>query len=84
MKKYLIGLLLTVLTFSSLYAQQCNNFILNGTIINKDSGRLYLRYTFNSKKVIDSAELKNGKFSFMGFLDEPTKAELLRAINTTY
>lgn len=58
------------------YAQHLNQFTIDGTFVGNSIGKLYLLYSKNNKRVIDSAEIKNGKFYFQGIIEEPTKAEL--------
>lgn len=61
---------------SNTYSQGAGKFTLDGTVIGRNSGKLYLVYTTKSEHITDSAEIINGRFEFNGFLDEPTKAEL--------
>lgn len=58
------------------YAQDSKEFTLDGTVIGRSSGKLYLIYSTKNKRIIDSAEIRNGKFNFHGAIDEPTTAEL--------
>ena len=51
------------------------NFILDGTVYNRDTGYIVLRYTNSSGKWIhDTAILQNGKFRFDGKISEPVRA----------
>lgn len=55
--------------------QSGNRFVLNGTISGKDNGIMYLYYTGkDGKRVVDSSNVVNGKFSFRGNISEPTMA----------
>lgn len=59
------------------YAQQKlkNEFILQGTMLNRQDGLVYLSYqNMEGKYFRDSAFIKNGKFGFKGMISEPTMA----------
>lgn len=76
--KYPLYLLLAVLCYSCVYAQSVttnHSFFLKGKIDGKDSGFVYLTYAdSNQNSIVDSVELRNGEFSFTGFITEPTYA----------
>jgi thiol-disulfide isomerase/thioredoxin len=71
-----IAFVLNTLMFSTLSAQHRNTFILRGSVSGKDNGKIYLRYSYQNKKILDSSNIKDGNFVFNGLLDEPVKAEL--------
>lgn len=76
MKNIIVLLVLQTSFFSTLNAQDKNTFIVSGSVLGKPSGEIYLRYTAKNKTVTDSTQLRDGKFTFSGLLDEPTIAEL--------
>jgi thiol-disulfide isomerase/thioredoxin len=51
-------------------------FTLKGEIDGKDSGKVVLRYFLNTTLIRDTAQIKNGKFIFMGRVFEPITATL--------
>lgn len=54
-----------------------DQFVINGSISGVEGGVLYLSYSnSNNKRVMDSARIKNGKFSFNGSINGPTIAYL--------
>src|SRR5690606_19816504 len=74
-KCILFFLVFQVLLYNT-YSQVSGKFILEGKIIGRSNGKLYLLYSAKNKPVIDSAEVRNGSFVFQGPIDEPTTAEL--------
>lgn len=54
-----------------------NNFTLQGNINGQATGNIVLQYGFGSFYHRDTAEIKNGNFSFTGFIEEPTRAVLI-------
>jgi len=54
------------------YGQPANTFTLNGKITGVQKGKLRMFYN-NGKLVYDSAEIKNGTFSFKGRITEPVE-----------
>ncbi|MGN6648109.1 MAG: TlpA disulfide reductase family protein [Cytophaga sp.] len=76
MQKFIFLFLIFQILLHNTYAQDSRKFTLNGTVIGQSSGKLYLIYSTKNKRIIDSAEISNGKFSFHGSIDEPTTAEL--------
>ncbi len=82
MKKILFLLLLLVpsLLFAQIIAPQpvSDPFTVMGKIANvKAPARAYLFYQFGATKVIDSAEIINGEYSFTGKILYPDKAYLI-------
>ncbi|MFI5193760.1 MAG: TlpA disulfide reductase family protein [Chitinophagales bacterium] len=61
-------------------AQPMNNqgkFFLKGNILEQDTGVICLSYRDkNGKYINDTTSIKNGMFSFIGFINEPTHASL--------
>jgi thiol-disulfide isomerase/thioredoxin len=57
-------------------AQDLKKFTIDGKIVGRSNGKLYLVYSKNNKRIIDTTEIKKGKFIFHGSIDEPTIAEL--------
>jgi len=54
-----------------------NKFVLSGKVIGQDTGILCLSYlNINGKYIHDTAYLKEGSFSFTGYLNGPTPATL--------
>ncbi len=54
-----------------------NTFTLNGQVIGRDTGRMILSYQDSTNNWIsDTTWLKNGKFTFKGFIDQPTVGSL--------
>ena len=51
-------------------------FILQGETTGQDSGLIVLSYLSDTTYVIDTVEIKNGKFVFLGKVTEPTRADL--------
>ena len=69
------------------YGQDAKKFTLDGTLSGRNRGTLYLIYSTQKKRFIDSAEIRDGKFIFHGLIDEPTTAELtddLKSSKTGY
>lgn len=65
-------LLLTVLTAcqTTALAQKQKDFTLSSSIFNQSIGKLFLVYWKKTNKVVDSAEIKNGKFMLSRFLSQ--------------
>lgn len=59
-------LAIALLCSSAAYAQEKGAFVLNGTIQDRPTGKVYLGHTENKQQVLDSVMLKDGKFSFTG------------------
>jgi thiol-disulfide isomerase/thioredoxin len=58
-------------------------FTLNGKLSGTQTGQVYLKYFDNvGNSITDTCKLKNGTFSFTGFIKDPTKATLT-GINKT-
>lgn len=51
-------------------------FTLQGEMKGQDSGIIQIGYIYDNKYIIDTAEIKNGNFTFTGFLNEPTQVTL--------
>ena len=61
---------------------QTENFVVKGSVSPKAAvTKAYLRYAVNNAPVVDSAEVKNGRFEFKGALTEPTQASLILSRN---
>jgi len=54
------------------YGQTANSFTLNGKITGLQTGKLRMAYN-NGKPVQDSAEIKNGSFTFKGTVTQPVE-----------
>lgn len=72
--------LLTLFCFISIIVK-CQNsnkeFVLNGIIQNRDTGKIVLRYINDLEKwVSDTAILQNGHFRFVGEINEPVYASI--------
>ncbi|MCX6253573.1 MAG: TlpA disulfide reductase family protein [Bacteroidia bacterium] len=76
MKKNFLLIVILLLIASCSDNTKKQNFTLKGEIINQDSGKVVLRYFKESSFILDTSGLKNGKFSFKGTVDEPTRATL--------
>jgi thiol-disulfide isomerase/thioredoxin len=78
MKHTILIVLLFAAFLSPAMAQPANDrFVLHGTLSGKDNGIMYLYYSNrNNKRVMDSAVILNGKFSFKGNISGPTMAYL--------
>ncbi len=65
------GLETGVLTFKD------SNFVLKGRITGQKKGIIKLIYSDkNGKHILDSTEIRNGRFRFRGYISEPTKVFL--------
>lgn len=54
-----------------------NTFVLNGQVTGRETGRMILKYQDSTNNWLsDTTCLKNGKFTFKGFIDQPTFAIL--------
>ncbi len=54
-----------------------NSFVFNGKVLGQDTGFIRLSYVnANGEYIRDTAFLKNGNFTFTGFISEPTSAFL--------
>ncbi|MBS1602903.1 MAG: redoxin domain-containing protein [Bacteroidetes bacterium] len=74
--KYIFSLLLAI-PFWTAYAQSPKGFTLEGKITGYTDPYVYLSYPDKTGKWIkDSAEVKNGAFSFHGDINEPVMATL--------
>jgi thiol-disulfide isomerase/thioredoxin len=84
--KSTIFLLLAILASITTHAQKeklSGRFVLNGRVIGQDTGIISLGYeNENGKYIRDSASLKNGNFTFIGFISEPTNATLVGKIKS--
>jgi len=76
MKNIVVLLILKTSMVLTLYSQDAKFFTLSGSVLGKPTGKLYLRYSTKNKTVTDSSVIKEGRFAFSGFLNEPTLAEL--------
>src|SRR5579872_2018712 len=76
MKKILLYIILLLPVAA--FAQEPETFVLNGKIgaLNAPA-KAYLAYQVGATKVIDSAVITNGSFSFTGKILNPTNASLL-------
>lgn len=66
MKKLLVGMLLIAGTFSCTEKKEKGTFTVDGTVKNAEDQKIYLEQLFFSQKdpeVIDTGDIKNGKFS---------------------
>jgi peroxiredoxin len=73
MKKFL-GLLLLLISIGISAKTPTKGFVLTGQVTNVSSGKIYLEeYTNVTKdfKIVDSTELRNGKFVFKGKVSQP-------------
>lgn len=63
--------------------KKTNEFTLTGKISGVDTGKIILNYVPGIKPVLDTAEIRNGKFSFSGQITEPLLSSLYidRALN---
>ncbi|MEJ7828202.1 MAG: TlpA disulfide reductase family protein [Segetibacter sp.] len=61
------------------FSQQEKAFVINGNLNGKFEPvqKVYLSYRANGATVIDSSQLKDGKYSFAGKVVEPVRAQLL-------
>ena len=76
MKSVLCLFILNTFLLFTLNAQDVNRFRLTGTIAGRNAGKLFLRYSYQNRKVTDSTNIISGRFLFTGVLNEPTIAEL--------
>ncbi len=80
MQKELFIAAIMLLLLHPAYSQnpKSNQFIINGRINGMKSGLIYLNYLPGEGKtgIIDSSEVRNGAFTFKGFISEPNKATL--------
>lgn len=77
MRTRFIPIIAIVLMIFNLSIGQTKNkhlFTLEGSVIEMDSGFVYLEYRLNGKGVEDSCLVQKGRFLFKGELLEPTKA----------
>lgn len=78
---YLIILLLFVFPSVCLKAQDKGSFTINGEAKSKEKQEIILSYSIfkNNKyeEIRDTAQLKDGLFSMVGYLSEPVKANLI-------
>jgi len=81
MKKGCIVILFCFISISSVFSQlqkQDSMFILKGQIENVKSGVLKLYYINRFSKLIrDTANITNEHFEFQGYINEPTRADLI-------
>jgi hypothetical protein len=71
---------LNILFFSSCSRPQKvnnNSFTLHGEIIGQETGKVFLSYGFGLTYHKDTAKIENGKFSFKGLINEPTRALII-------
>lgn len=69
-------------SFKATFGQGQSNFSISGNIKGLvDNTTLYLEYTDNNKKSLDSTTILNGKFSFNGRIDEKAINAILRTSN---
>jgi thiol-disulfide isomerase/thioredoxin len=81
MIKYLYLSLLIVMSAMIASAQQ-KPFTIKGTINGKDQGYIYLSYDAGEKRLLDSALIENGKFSFKGNLPPAVLAVVMMDKNS--
>lgn len=80
MKNFIISglILLSINTIAlSQSIKEAKPFTLNGKIIGKDSGKIVLRYAYQSKLKRDTISILNGEFVFNGNIYEPTSADIV-------
>lgn len=79
MKKTVLYTFLVCFQLSPVQAQNTiakDQFIFKGKIVEQPEGFVYLSYINKDDKYIrDSCKLKEGKFEFQGFINEPTEAD---------
>lgn len=74
MKKLFVFIFFPALSF----AQGSKDFHLKGNLkLIKPVDRVYLRYQYGDKNIIDSVQPKNGEFKFEGKISEPTFSTLV-------
>lgn len=76
-KKTKVFIFLILFSFFELAAQSGKaQFQLNGNVNGIENGLMYLSYSNGQKRILDSAKIINGKFSFNGLATSPTMAYL--------
>lgn len=71
-------LILGVILLNSSHAQNSQfNFVMEGKILGQDSGIIILNYGYGTEFHGDTANIKNGAFSFRGTVNEPTRGALI-------
>ena len=83
--KKIVSILLLLMCYVNGYAQKKNTeeFVLHGKVTGRDTGRIVLGYVNkNGKGIVDTTYLKNGKFTFMGPIDQPTIASLIGKVKS--
>lgn len=78
--KRIICVLSLPLAFSQLVTAQ-QKFSISGTVTGNAPTKYYLQYSNGTKRITDSAEVKNGKFSFTGTLLQPTPGVFSAALS---
>lgn len=74
MKAFITFFLLLTVAFANCQAKK--QYILNGKIIGKKAGTMYLRYRDEGMGKIDSCKIYNGHFHLTGYISEPVLAAL--------
>jgi peroxiredoxin len=79
--KTTVAFLLISVSFINLSCHQRQNsahsFKLEGKISGVKTGRILLEYVSNKKYIQDTTDIKDGAFTFIGNIDEPTSADLI-------
>ncbi|WP_447642336.1 MULTISPECIES: redoxin domain-containing protein [Chitinophagaceae] len=75
--KTLAAVLACTATLPILSHAQKSSYVIEGRIDKAAAtGKIYLKYSDNGKRIVDSTQLQSGKFEFKGQVDEPTSASL--------
>lgn len=76
-KKILFMALVAAATLPLISEAQDIDFSIQGNIQNINPGKVFLRYSNNGTRVVDSTIVSNGTFSFKGKVNEPVSAYLV-------
>jgi peroxiredoxin len=68
--------LLICLVLVNCSPKKTNEFTLSGKISGVDTGKIILNYVPDNKPILDTAEIRNGKFFFRGQIKEPLLSSL--------
>jgi peroxiredoxin len=82
---HLVLIFLICLVLVNCSQKNINEFTLRGEISGVDSGKIILNYVPDNKPVLDTIEIRNGKFFFRGEIKEPLISTLYmdRDLNRT-
>lgn len=60
-----------------------NNFVINGNVksVKPEIEKVYISYASHGENVIDSVDVRNGKYRFDGLISEPTRIDLKAVYN---